>query len=61
MTIIKRGGSTSELRFGIHGVPAFLSGQQNIGTDAVFATTLMASVHGVARRGRGSSFVATVS
>ncbi|MBI1827132.1 MAG: hypothetical protein HY287_18060 [Planctomycetes bacterium] len=46
-----RGGSASDPRIGLHGVPAFLSGQQNIGRDAAFSVISWNSVHGVACRG----------
>jgi hypothetical protein len=48
MTMILRGSSASDPRIGSHGVPAFLSGQQNIGRDACFSVISSPSVHGVA-------------
>ena len=52
MTIIKRGGSTSDIKIGLHGVPAFLSGQTVHRLGRLFFDILVSTVHGVARQGR---------
>ena len=51
MTIIKRGGSTSDSTIGLHGVPAFLSGQTEHRLGRLLFNFNNCSVHGVALPG----------